>query len=301
MRAVATRIRTYTDYVREFLALSERALQTGEHLKGAYYLRSAEFYMLPDDPRKRSARREFIRLMRQCYEVGDEAHHLVPYDAAKLSAYRFTGPVPQGTIVLFGGFDSYIEELFAMQIYLRDCGFDVIAFEGPGQGVVLEDQHRPMTPDWHRPLGAVLDYFQLEDVTLIGYSLGGCLAIRAAAREPRVRRVVADDIFTNLVDVSLRQVPPVARATLSGLLMMGAARLVNDFVERAMKRSLVVEWGMRQGMHVTGTSTHTTISVRRSGIGPRTSRRWSSRMCCFWPAPRTTTFRRTSSTIKFVG
>jgi pimeloyl-ACP methyl ester carboxylesterase len=255
MRAVATRIRTYTDYVGEFLALSERALQTGEHLKGAYYLRSAEFYMLADDPRKRSARSEFIRVMRQCYEVGDEAHHLVPYDAATLSAYRFTSPAPQGTIVLFGGFDSYIEELFAMQIYLRDCGFDVIAFEGPGQGVVLEDQHRPMTPDWHWPLGAVLDYFQLEDVTLIGYSLGGCLAIRAAAREPRVRRVVADDIFTNLVDVSLRQTPPFVRATLSGLLLIGAARLVNDFVERAMKQSLVVEWGMRQGMHVTGTST----------------------------------------------
>jgi alpha-beta hydrolase superfamily lysophospholipase len=64
--------------------------------------------------------------------------------------------------VLFGGFDSYIEELCAIQLYLHDFGFDVIAFEGPGQGAALEEQHLPMTPDWDKPVRAVLDYFQLD-------------------------------------------------------------------------------------------------------------------------------------------
>jgi pimeloyl-ACP methyl ester carboxylesterase len=140
-------------------------------------------------------------------------------------------------------------------VYLHDAGFDVVTFEGPGQGAVLEDERLAMTPDWERPVGAVLDHFRLDDVTLVGYSLGGCLALRAAAREPRVRRVVADDIFTDLFEVSLRQVPPVARATLSALLTIDAAALVNAMVERAMKRSLVIEWGVRHGMHVTGTTT----------------------------------------------
>ena len=54
MRAVAPRIRDYADDIREFLQLSERALRAGETLKATYYLRSAEFYMFPDDPRKRS-------------------------------------------------------------------------------------------------------------------------------------------------------------------------------------------------------------------------------------------------------
>jgi pimeloyl-ACP methyl ester carboxylesterase len=161
----------------------------------------------------------------------------------------------QGTIVLFGGFDSYIEELFPIQLYVRDAGFDVITFEGPGQGAVLEEEHLAVTPEWERPVRTVLDHFQLADVTLVGYSLGGCLALRAAAREPRVRRVVADDIFTDLVDVSLHQVPPIARATLAGLLPIDGASLVNRSVERAMKTSLVIEWGVRQGMHVTGTRT----------------------------------------------
>jgi len=78
-------------------------------------------------------------LTRQYFGVSPEAHHRVPYGRARLSSYRFTNPVSRGTIELFGGFDSYIEELFAMQQYLCDAGFDVISFEGPGQGAVLEE------------------------------------------------------------------------------------------------------------------------------------------------------------------
>ena len=255
MREVAPKIRDYTDYTREFLGLSDEALQKGEVLKGAYYLRSAEFYMFPDDPRKQSARGEFVRLMRECFGITNDVHHSLPYEHAVLSSYRLTTEAAQGTIVLFGGFDSYIEELFPLQLYLCEAGFDVITFEGPGQGAVLEEGRLPLTPEWERPVKAVLDHFQLDDVTLVGYSLGGCLALRAAAREPRVQRVVADDIFTDMVDVALRQVPRIPRATLAGLLTLAAARLVNDVVERAMRRSLVIEWGVRQGMHVTGTST----------------------------------------------
>jgi pimeloyl-ACP methyl ester carboxylesterase len=158
-------------------------------------------------------------------------------------------------ILLCGGFDSSIEEPFPIQVSLRDAGFDVITFEGPGQGAALEAEGLAMTPDWERPVRAVLDHFRLDDVTLVGYSLGGCLALRAAAREPRVRRVVADDVFTDLLEVSLRQAPPVARTALAGLLTVEAAAPVNAMAGRAMRRSLVIEWGVRHGMHVTGTGT----------------------------------------------
>ena len=70
-----------------------------------------------------------------------------------------------------------------------------------------------------------------------------------------MRRVVADDILTDLFDVSLRQVSPFVRFTLSGLLKIDAAPLVNALLARAMKGSLVIEWGLHQGMHVTGTTT----------------------------------------------
>ena len=54
-----------------------------------------------------------------------------------------------------------------------------------------------MTADWHRPVAAVLDHFALDDVPLLGFSLGGCLVMRAAAHEPRVSRLIADGILTD--------------------------------------------------------------------------------------------------------
>jgi len=56
---------------------------------------------------------------------------------------------------------------------LRDAGYDTILFEGPGQGAALELAHLTMTPEWEKPVKAVLDYFRLDAVTLMGFSLGG--------------------------------------------------------------------------------------------------------------------------------
>jgi pimeloyl-ACP methyl ester carboxylesterase len=255
IRTVAPRIHDYCDYTREFLRLGENALARGDDLEGVLYLRSAEFYMLADDPNKQPTRRRYLQLMRDHYGLADRRFD-VPYETGALSAFR-PSPAhePKGTIVLFCGFDSYIEELFPMQLYFHDAGYDVVSFEGPGQGVPLEDGHMPMTPDWHEPVSALLDFFDLDDVTLIGCSLGGCLAIRAAAYEPRVTRVVANDILTDFFEATLGQMRHSAQTELSTLLQAGADHVVDTLVERVMKGSLVMSWGVQQGMHVTGTST----------------------------------------------
>ena len=252
MLAVAPRIADYTEFTREFLALAENALSNGQRLKGAFYLRAAEFFMFPADSAKRPTRARFLQLVKAHYGVTETDHSTIPYEGGALSAYRFTPPAPKGTIVVFGGFDSYIEELFAVLFALRDAGYEVIAFDGPGQGAALEDFDLPMTHEWEKPVKVVLDYFALDDVSLLGFSLGGELVIRAAAYEPRVRRVIADDILTDFSEVVLRQVSPAARLMLTALLKVNAARAVNTLVRRATQRSLVIEWGLQQGMHVTG-------------------------------------------------
>ncbi len=159
------------------------------------------------------------------------------------------------TVVLFGGFDSYMEELFATQAYLVAAGYDVVIFEGPGQGSVLEETRLKLTSDWAPVVSAVIDHYALSDITLMGYSLGGCLAIRAAAQEPRIRRVVCDDILTDFSEVTLNQLKPAARAMLAALLALHAKDAVNRLAARAMRSSPVAEWGLRQGMHTTGAET----------------------------------------------
>ena len=215
MRSVAPRIASYSDWKREFLALAESASRQGHVLRSGYYFRAAEFFMRADDADRKSAREKFLSAVRSVYGVDPNERHAIPYTDGQiegfLPAYRFTPAQSKGTIVFFGGFDSYIEELTQAFFYLRDAGYEVIAFEGPGQGGALHEAGLPMTAEWHKPVKAVLDYFQVNRVTLIGLSMGGCLVFRAAAFEPRVERVIAYDIFTDFLDVNLRQVNPLQR------------------------------------------------------------------------------------------
>lgn len=52
--------------------------------------------------------------------------------------------------------------------------------------------------DWEKPVGAVLDHFDIDAAGLVGISMGGYWALRAASREPRTahrsRRCVAASV-----------------------------------------------------------------------------------------------------------
>ena len=257
MRLAAPRITNYADWKREFVALAERACKEGNILRAAFYWRAAEFFMRADDPDRKVARTRFLESVRSVYGLELDERYSVPYIDGHtngfLPAYRFIPAQSKGTIVFFGGFDSYIEELTSAFIYLRNAGYEVIAFEGPGQGGALDEAGVPMTAEWHKPVGAVLDYFEIEQAALIGLSLGGCLAVRAAALEPRVKLVVAYDVLTNFLDVNLRQTSTFPRICLKLLLKLRAASAVNWMVARVARTNPVVEWGIEQGKRVTGT------------------------------------------------
>ncbi len=257
MRMAAQRISTYADWKREFVVLAERASQQGHVLRAGFYWRSAEFFMRPDDPDRKSAREKFLGAVRSVYALELGVRHAVPYADGRiigfLPAYRLKPPRAKSTIVLFGGFDSTIEELTPMFVFLREAGYDVIAFDGPGQGSALNESGLPMTAEWHKPVAAVLDHFEVGRATLVGLSLGGCLVMRAAALEPRIERVVAFDIFTDGLDITLRQTPALLRGLLKVLLRLRAASVVNWMLARVARKNPVVQWGLLEGMHVTGT------------------------------------------------
>jgi pimeloyl-ACP methyl ester carboxylesterase len=191
--------------------------------------------------------------MRTLYDVTPDE---VPYAGSALPAFDLHPTAETGsTIVIFGGFDSYIEEFLPMLATMVDAGHRVVAFEGPGQGSALEDRGLSMIPEWERPVSAVLDHYQLTDVTMVGESLGGGLVIRAAAFEPRISRVVRMDILDDLFEVMARQIGRGVAPVLRVLLAMRARGIVNAIARRAIARKPVVAWGLQQGMHITGTTT----------------------------------------------
>ncbi len=133
MRVAAPRIAAYADWKREFVALAESAQKRGHILRAGFYWRSAEFFMRPNDPERKNVRQKFLEAIRSVYALELGERHAVPYADGNieglLPAYRLTPARSKDTIVFFGGFDSYIEELTQAFIYLRDAGYDVIALE----------------------------------------------------------------------------------------------------------------------------------------------------------------------------
>lgn len=269
MKEVAPEIHTYDEYIDVFLKLAQKSLNDGKKLRAAYYLRGAEFYMKEENPIKQPTRRQFISLINEYYSINETQHYNIPYENGFLSAYRFSPEASKGTLVIFGGFDSYIEELFLMSIVLKDLGYDVICFDGPGQGSALEESKIPLIHEWERPVKTILDFFDLNDVTLIGISLGGYLAIRAAAFENRIKRVVADDICADFYSVILRQINPDLREKFNILMINENENDINLIFEKLTSKNLMLKWAVMQGMHIT--NSHTTYEFIKKMMSYNTS------------------------------
>lgn len=191
------------------------------------------------------------------FQMGTVQVFHVPYESISLPVMHAKAHGEKmDVILLHGGNDSYIEELFFPMLYLAEQGFDVYLFEGPGQGGVLRLQGEHFTYEWERPVKEILNYFDLENVTIIGASLGGFLAPRAAAFEKRIERIVAWSVFPDFLDVIIGSQPKITQKLLPILLKLKAKGLINFIVKQKMKHgdSLVV-WGLKHGMYAYETST----------------------------------------------
>ncbi len=185
-------IKKYEDWKPEMIQIAEKAVRENRLMNAAIYYRSAEFFTLYQDPDKELLYDKFSDLFYKAF-AGDHIQKFeVPYEDVWLTAVK-VAPVGEkkGTIVLHGGYDSFLEEWYLMLKYLANAGYEAIGFEGPGQGAALIKAGLAMDIQWEKPTSAILDYFGLDDVTLFGISMGGWLCLRASAFEPRIKRVVA--------------------------------------------------------------------------------------------------------------
>ena len=230
--------------------LAQRAESDGRLMHAAYYHRMSEFFLPNGELKKDQAYENFSR----CFYSATEGENLelfdVPYEGCKLPAIRLKAEEEKGVVILHGGFDSFIEELYLWLRQFPAAGYTIILFEGPGQGRPLHDGLK-MTHEWEKPVAAVLDFFELDGVTLIGVSLGGYLALRAAAYEPRIQHVVAWDIIWDTLRGFNRDKPE----SFINLILSGERDAVNAMAAQARENNDMVDWTLTHGMHVTGAET----------------------------------------------
>jgi len=134
-------------------------------------------------------------------------------------------------------------------------GYEVVLFEGPGQGTVLKKNKLHMTHEWEKPVKVILDYFNLNNIILLGISLGGYLGLRAAAFEPRISKVIAYDIIYDFFQVLLYAAGGKTKELVESLLENNERSLLNKIFQRVMKNNLLVNWGVNHGMYVFGAKT----------------------------------------------
>jgi pimeloyl-ACP methyl ester carboxylesterase len=256
----ASKIANLEDWRREFLKLAEEAESSDDLLRTAFYYRAVDFFLPNNHPSKEEIRDRAVSLLRQYFSSYFNEQRItesyVPYGSGRLPVWYAPSyqAESKGTILMTGGFDCIKEELVPVMIYFSEAGYDFYYFEGPGQGETLAKEGITMTHEWEKPVSAVLDFFRLDDVTIIGLSLGGYLAHRAAVYEERISRIVCWGIMYDFFDVVVSRRGLFLEGLIRGLLLFRLSFLINAIIRFKMKKDPFVHWGLDHGMLVLGVS-----------------------------------------------
>ncbi|KAA8651882.1 hypothetical protein EYZ11_009905 [Aspergillus tanneri] len=268
------------DWVREWQTAADRAVRNAQecvtegntvsaheaYLRASNYYRTAEFFRRQDPFNDEISRTlsersvdAFIKAMQYSSSSTCEAI-TIPYEDTTLPGY-FMQPLtqeeqrPRKTLVFNGGFDSTKEEAwFAIAAAALARGYNVLAFDGPGQGTALRSQRLFFRADWENVLTPVMDYVysrrevDINAVVIFGWSMGGYLVARAATSEHRARALILNDGVYDFGAVFTKDQPWI----LQKLLDMGYDSAVNMLVRAATNATTGMRWGILNGKWTLG-------------------------------------------------
>ena len=177
-------------------------------LRAADYYRSAEFWLLPDDPRRLATFDKCERASQKWLRYLGGEVVAVPYEnGVSLPAY-FVKPKGQAkypVLISFGGLDSFKDEMWFMTGRgAVQRGIAVLMVDGPGQGGTLRRHKVATRYDYEVPVGRCIDYLaKREDVdasriAVSGSSLGGYYSARAGSRERRLAACISHGAIWNV-------------------------------------------------------------------------------------------------------
>jgi len=241
----------------DFLARGRKISARQEFFKASNYYRTAEFFLHtdPGDPRILSTWRKSVDTFRKAAKLAD--HPIIPveipFEGTVLPGYLClvdSSRARRPLLIVHSGFDGTAEEIyFEVAWFAVQRGFNVLLFEGPGQGGVIRVQKLPFRHDWETVVKAVVDYaltlkqVDPKRVALMGISFGGYLAPRAAAFEKRIMACIANGGVYNF-HAAANLKPEDEKALDSE---EGAAKMDKEIYKR-MKTDPSLRWLMANGM-----------------------------------------------------
>lgn len=167
-------------------------------LRASNYYRMAEFFLPPEDKRKIPTYLKAVELFRIGAEMLENPPQTIqiPYEGSYLPGYFFpvkgqsNGPL----VIMFGGLDSTAEELyFGPAQLLNERGISLLAVDGPGQGGALRLNQIHSRYDYDVAGTACYEWaianldVDPERIGVMAVSMGGYMAARSAAMEPRFK------------------------------------------------------------------------------------------------------------------
>jgi pimeloyl-ACP methyl ester carboxylesterase len=209
------------------LARGHKVSARDNYLRAANNYRSSEFFLhaTPKDPRvvrAYSRQIETYKAAAQLFDVPIEPVE-IPYEATSLPGYFHRvdqSDQPRPLLIMHTGFDGSAEEMhWSGARAAVERGYNVLAFDGPGQSGPLHREDLPFRPDWEKVITPVVDCALKQKgvdpsrIALLGTSMGGELAPRAAAFEPRLAACIANDGLYDFAYAFLGMIPPEQRGT----------------------------------------------------------------------------------------
>ncbi|MFD9822843.1 alpha/beta hydrolase family protein [Streptomyces violascens] len=261
---------------------AETALKAGHRvsardgfLRASNYYRSAEFFLHghPCDPRHDDAYDRSV----ECFKAAAALYTTprvepveIPYEHTTLPGYLYRvddSGAPRPTLIMHNGFDGTAEEMhFFGAIAAVERGYNVLLFDGPGMPGPRHHQGLVFRPDWENVITPVIDFAEtipdIDDtrIALLGLSMGGILAPRAAAFEHRLAAVIAVDGLYELGEVSVRNIPG-PREEAERLLRAESAPELDAALEQLMTKDPISRWAINHGMYVMGVDTPRAFSA----------------------------------------
>lgn len=137
----------------------------------------------------------------------------IPYENTTLPGYFYSADESgekKPLLIIQTGYDGTQEELYSNALEGVKRGYNVLTFEGPGQGEVIRVQKIPFRYDWEKVVGPVLDYatsrpdVDSERIGMWGISMG-IFRPRAAAFDNRIHAIIADSAIYDMANEQISQ------------------------------------------------------------------------------------------------